>query len=163
MPSRSRSWAEPSVWTRISSMQAWNFLSELQDVHTSGSARARLGIWAELRAEPVWNTPLCFWYLRDMRVDFSPTLVAVYSLRISVMRHYFLSMMVLSVAWEPQLESAIQKWRGLPTGPSFCPVYQAAWMLRSNCIYAALETRCNLVVVMRATWLKNQVDLSKDM
>ena len=34
------------------SVQAWNFWSELQDVHTGGSAQARLGIRAEPRAEP---------------------------------------------------------------------------------------------------------------
>ncbi len=59
-----KSWGEPEPSLRWAfnvnkvqlgfSVQAWNFLFELQDVHTSGSARAWLGIWAE----PVWNTPI---------------------------------------------------------------------------------------------------------
>ena len=44
------------------SVQAWDFWAELQDVHTCGSARARLGIRAEPRAEPVWIAPLWLFY-----------------------------------------------------------------------------------------------------
>ena len=50
----------PPRWQGFSVQACWNFWSELQDVHISGSARARSGIRAEFRAEPVWNTPLFF-------------------------------------------------------------------------------------------------------
>ncbi len=52
---------------------AWNFWSELHDVQTSGSAQARLGIWAEPQAEPVWNTPIIMLYIVECQAH--PALV----------------------------------------------------------------------------------------
>ena len=39
-------------------------------IHTGGSAQARIGIRAELRAEPVWNTPIC---LKSWPMPFNTT------------------------------------------------------------------------------------------